>query len=72
MSKIQIDPTQEAQVVKAGDKEVMVICLPMQEPTPSKSGKSLTVATTNGNRATALKVDDKNVTIGVNAYIPNR
>lgn len=48
---------------------VMTIVIPMQPATPSKSGKTLVVATTNGNQKTAATVDGKPVTIGLNAYI---
>ena len=37
-------------------------------PVPSKSGKSLTVATTNGNHATTAQVGGKVLVVGVNAY----
>lgn len=47
----------------------LVIRIPLQAPTPSKSGKNLTVATTNGNRETAAEIDGKRITIGLNAYI---
>ena len=36
----------------------------------SKSGKSVLVATTGGNKVTGLQVDGKNVTVGLTAYIP--
>jgi len=38
---------------------------------PSKSGKTLLVATTGGNKVTPLKIEGKNVTLGLNAYIYN-
>lgn len=48
----------------------LVITIPMNaEPKPSASGKSLVVASTSGNIQTDLKVNGKNVTIGLNAYI---
>ena len=48
----------------------LVITLPLiNPPKPSKSGKSLTVATTSGNIVTDVVVNKKPVTIGVNAYI---
>lgn len=47
----------------------LVITIPMQEPTPSASGKTLVVATSSGNRETTAKVNGKNITVGVNAYI---
>ena len=50
----------------------LVITMPMQRPTPSASGKTLVVATTRGNVKTAVTVDGKAVTLGLNAYIPAR
>ena len=47
----------------------LVITIDMQEPTPSASGKTLVVASSYGNQVTAAMVDDKPVTVGVNAYI---
>ena len=47
----------------------LVLTLPMQNPTPSASGKTLVVATTNGNKTTEVQVNNKSVIIGVNAYI---
>ncbi|MDR0532737.1 MAG: hypothetical protein LBH01_02160 [Verrucomicrobiales bacterium] len=57
--KVEIDKT----------KKELVVRLPLQEPAPSKSGKSLVVASTNGNVQTSALVDGKPVTIGLNAYI---
>jgi len=40
-------------------------------PRPSKSGKTIVIATSSGNQTFAdLLFDGKPVTIGVNAYIP--
>ena len=36
---------------------------------PSKSGKTMIVASSNGNQPTSVIVDGQPVTIGVNAYI---
>ena len=47
----------------------LVITIPMQEPTPSASGKTLVIASTHGNQSTTLTVQGKPVTIGLNAYI---
>ena len=47
----------------------LVIRVPMQEPRPSTSGKTLVVATTSGNKTTEAIVNGKPVTIGLNAYI---
>lgn len=48
----------------------LVITLPLQTPTASASGKTLVVASTRGNVKTDVVIDGKQVTIGVNAYIP--
>jgi len=47
----------------------LVITMPMGELVPSKSGKTLVVASSHGNKVTDLLVDGKPVTIGLNAYI---
>jgi hypothetical protein len=48
----------------------LVITIPVQSPLrPSASGKTLLVATTGGNIATAAIVDGKPVIVGVNAWI---
>lgn len=47
----------------------LVIRIKMQKPTASKSGKTLVVATSSGNKQTDVKVNGKFVTIGFNAYI---
>lgn len=48
----------------------LVITIPFSEnPEPSKSGKSLVVASTKGNLETNVKVKGMNVIIGLNAYI---
>ncbi len=40
------------------------------EPATSKSGKSTVVASTRGNVQTSCQYKNKNITIGVNAYVP--
>ena len=47
----------------------LCICLPLQDPHPSASGKTLVVATTQGNKPTTAAVNGKPVIVGVNAYI---
>ena len=48
----------------------LVITIPLTEPTPSASGKTLVVASTHGNKEFSdAKVNGKPVTIGLNAYI---
>ena len=49
----------------------LVVRIPVQDPPrPSKTGKTLIVASSNGNVATAATVDGKPVVVGLNAYIP--
>jgi hypothetical protein len=58
----------EIKVEKIGDN--MVITIPTKNPPrPSASGKSLVVASTNGNVVTDLMVNGKPVIVGLNAYI---
>lgn len=47
----------------------LVVTIPLETPTLSASGKTLVVASSHGNIATAAMVDGKPVTIGFNAYI---
>ena len=48
----------------------LVLRLPLQPPTPSKStGKTLVVASSQGNKTTEAKVNGQNIVVGVNAYI---
>ena len=47
----------------------LIISLPLTEPTPSASGKTLLVATSGGNVVTTATVNGQPVVIGVNAYI---
>lgn len=51
---------------KAG---TMTLVLPLQDPTPSASGKTLVVASSRGNQSTDAQLDGKTITVGVNAYI---
>lgn len=49
----------------------LVIRMPLDtNGRPSASGKTLVVATSSGNKVTDAKVGDKNIVVGVNAYIP--
>jgi len=50
----------------------LIVSIPLEEPIrPSASGKTLVIATTHGNQKTGLLVDNKEVTVGLNAYITN-
>ena len=52
-------------------KQVLVIEAPVNNPpTASKSGKTLLVASTQGAAKTGVKVDGKEQTVNLNAYIP--
>ena len=52
---------------KAG---TLTVVLPIT-PAPSKSGKSLVIASTRGNQTTTAVFDGKPVTLSVNAYTAN-
>lgn len=51
------------------EKNVMTITIPLQTPKPSKSGKTMLVASTGGNVVTDATVNGKPVVLGLNAYI---
>jgi hypothetical protein len=42
-----------------------------KDPQPSKSGKTLIVASSGGNVTTDTEINDKQLVVGVNAYIYN-
>ena len=48
---------------------ILTLQIPLQTPRPSASGKTLVVATTNGNITTTATVNGQPVIIGLNAYI---
>jgi hypothetical protein len=48
---------------------ILTITIPVGQPTPSASGKTLVVASSRGNFASTALVDGKAVIIGLNAYI---
>jgi|TARA_Y100000296_G_C5018248_1_gene178518 hypothetical protein len=45
----------------------MTVTLPLT-PGPSKSGKSMVIASTRGNQTSTATYDGKPVTVGLNAY----
>lgn len=47
----------------------LVVTMPLQTPSPSRTGKTLVVASSHGNVKTAAEIDGKPITIGLNAYI---
>jgi hypothetical protein len=49
---------------------VLTISIPLTTPTPSASGKTLSVASSKGNKVMAdVLISGKPITIGLNAYI---
>ena len=49
----------------------LVIRIPLENPPrPSKSGKTMIVATSSGNVTTSATVDGKQVVVGLNAFVP--
>jgi len=59
----------QAEIKKENGIDVLHIRIPVTEPRPSATGKTLVVATSAGNKATTAVVNGKPVTIGLNAYI---
>lgn len=53
---------------KEGTLDVLCVTLPISKR-PSASGKTTVVASTNGNKPSAVNIDGKPVIIGLNAYI---
>jgi hypothetical protein len=51
------------------ENDELVIRLPLQPATPSKTGKTLLVATSHGLKVTEAVVNGKPVTVGLNAFI---
>jgi hypothetical protein len=47
----------------------LIIEIDTQEPEPSKTGKTLTIASTRGNQVTQIMVHGRELIIGLNAYI---
>jgi hypothetical protein len=47
----------------------LIVEIPMNEPRPSASGKTMVVASSGGNVTTTAEVNGQPVVIGVNAYI---
>ena len=48
---------------------VLHIEIPLHAPRPSATGKTLTVASSNGNQIPEAKVNGSPVIVGINAYI---
>lgn len=52
------------------DGKTLIIEAPIaSEPSPSASGKTLVLASTRGNLKTGLKIGDKEIVLGLNAYV---
>jgi len=61
----------EIRVTVDEKKKELTIVAPLLEPKPSKSGKSLTIASTFGNLQSEATFKGKRVTVGLNAYVKN-
>ena len=46
-----------------------MIRIPIKAATPSSSGKTLVVASTRGNQKTPVRIDGKDLYLGLNAYV---
>jgi hypothetical protein len=57
-----------AKLDKQGNVDVITITLPISKR-PSASGKTIVVASTNGNKPAPIEIDGQTVIIGFNAYI---
>lgn len=52
------------------EKNELIIRIPMTKPTPSASGKTLSVASSHGNQKTDCELKGHGaITVGVNAYV---
>lgn len=51
------------------DGKIIIIIPVNRPPIKSKTGKTLSVASSRGNKVTSVEVDGQNLIVGVNAYI---
>lgn len=49
--------------------KTLVVTVDLETPAPSKSGKTLVVASSHGNLLTTASIGGKPIIIGLNAYI---
>lgn len=47
----------------------LIVTIDIEEPKPSASGKTLSIASSRGNQKTEAKFNGQEVTIGLNAYV---
>ncbi len=60
----------KVEIVTEGKKKMLVITAPIADrPSASKSGKNLLLASTGGNLNTGVKMDGKDIILGLNAYV---
>lgn len=57
-------------IEKEGSIDILQVRVPLQQPAPSTTGKSLIVASSSGYQKTNLEVEGKPVSINFNAFIP--
>ncbi len=63
----QLPSRQNSEQATFGAAHVIKILL--HTPRPSATGKTLTVASSNGNKLTDVQINDLPVIVGINAYI---
>ena len=63
--------SKEVKVTVDEKKKELTIVMPLIPPQVSKSGKSLTIASTFGNAQTDATLNGKRIVLGCNAYIKN-
>lgn len=59
----------KVQLINEGGSKFLQITVPIS-PKASKTGKSISVASSNGNHATTAIYEGKPIVVGVNAYVP--
>lgn len=50
--------------------KTVTVVAPLQKPSPSKSGKSLTIATSSGILTTDVEFNGQPVKVGLNVFVP--
>ncbi|HEY6769567.1 MAG TPA: hypothetical protein VI386_32900 [Candidatus Sulfotelmatobacter sp.] len=51
------------------DGEMLKIYLPLEKPHPSKSGKTMLIASTYGVKTTTVEYEGRNIVVVANAFI---
>ncbi len=48
---------------------LLIVEIPVHQPTPSSTGKTLSVASSSGNKPTKVMIEGKPLIVGLNAHI---